>query len=368
MRISICIFFLFSQGLFFGCSQKSGIHEVVTFNEQIEASDDVYISFLTNQIDKYPEEGDNYIKLATIYKGQKNKSKAIELLQKAVKENPENVDILISLCQFYLEGEDIEKLSSTLKVIQKNDPDNMEFLKLSSGYSLLLNDYTNAIFFANRAILVNPYDDENLYLRGGAQLLIKDSLSALISFEEAYKKDNSYKNFSKVFDVSLALGDHNKAGTYLSEFSSGAVSDELCYEWGAFYRETGRKDTAKMILLKCEVENPEEPRVKLELAKIYLSANNIDSSQYYVNQYLTLKPKDIAAYVLKAKTLERISYYSEAKKLYNLALEIDSTSTLASNGLENLERRAAYLRLVKRKESVQRQVETLKPLNSKKIN
>jgi tetratricopeptide (TPR) repeat protein len=72
--------------------------------------------------------------------------------------------------------------------------------------------------------------------------------------------------------------------------------------------------------------------------------------------------------VLKAKTLERLSNYEQAKNIYQSAIELDSTSTLAIEGLNNLERKVAYLRLVKRKESVQKDLEILKPLNSKTIN
>lgn len=368
MRFTICLFFFLPAVVFFGCEPKYGIHEIVYVDEQNKASDDIYIHFLTDQIDRYPEEKDNYLKLANIYKDQNNDIKAIKLLQKAEKQNPENVEILTNLSAFYLKNENIEKLSNTLKTILKIDPDNMDFLKFSAGYSLLFNDYTNAIFFVNRAILANPFDDENLFLRGSAQLLNKDSLSALKSFEEAYKLKNTFKNFSMLFDVELALGNHNDARKYLHEFIITDTTRQFCYEWGAYYNKIGERDTSKIILSKCQFERPDEVRINFELAKIYYSSNDIDSTLYYINTYLDSKPIGIGGYVLKAKTLEKINYYTEAKKLYIEALKIDSTSTLASKGLDNLERKVAYLRLVKRKESVQRQVEILKPLNSKEIN
>ena len=219
-----------------------------------------------------------------------------------------------------------------------------------------------------RAILVNPYDDENHFLRGCAQLIHKDSINALLSFEEAYNLKNSYKNFTGVFDVNLALGNLTKASEYLDEVRDYKTDQELCYELGAYFNASGEKDTSKAILLKCLLNNTSEPRIDFELAKIYYDENNIDSTLYFINQYLNTLPEGTSAHVLKARTLEKLNYYTEAKKLYISALEIDSTSVLASNGLDNLERKVAYLRLVKRKEEVQRQVETLKPLNSKEIN
>jgi tetratricopeptide (TPR) repeat protein len=368
MRFSICILLSFSIFAFSGCKPDNGRYKLVNFNEANKASDDVYIRYLTNEIERFPEAEENYIKLSTIYERHNDVNKAIRLLEKALREKPESLDILLHLSSLYLQQERVEDLALSLRTIRKIDPDNMDFLKISAGYSLLLKDYTNAIFFANRAMLANPYDDENYFLRGSAQLINKDSINALISFEEAYKLKNSYKNFSKVFDVSLAVGDDNKAKKYLEEFMAKRPNNQYCYQWGAFYNETGRKDTAKLILMNCLQEKPDEERINFELGKIYFNENNIDSTLYYLNQYLDTNPKGTGAYVLKAKTLEKVSYYTDARKLYNAALEIDSTSTLAIQGLENLERKVAYLRLVNRKEEIQREVESLKPLKSKVIN
>ena len=368
MRVSVSLIIFVSAILQLGCTQKNGIHEIVEFDEQNKATDEVYIKYLSEQINSYPEEADNYLKLANIYKNQNSDKKSIILLERAMDENPESISILIELASLYLKEEDEVKLSKVLNSIRKRDPDNMDFLKLSAGYALLLGDYTNAIFFANRAMLANPYDDENYYLRGKAQLIHRDSLNALISLEEAYKLRNSSKNFSEVFDVALALGNDDKAKEYLAKFNASNPDDVLCYEWGSYFNEIGRTDTSKMILMKCMERLSHDPRINFELAKIYYKLNDIDSSLYHIDEYISSDPKGTNALVLKAKALEKKSYYSEAKKLYQYALEIDSTSTLASRGLENLERKVAYLRLVKRKEDVQRQVEELKPLSSKEIN
>ena len=243
----------------------------------------------------------------------------------------------------------------------------MDFLKLSSGHSLLQRDITNAIFYANRAMLANPYDDENYYLRGSAQLLNNDSINAISSLEEAYNLKKSYKNFAKYFDVILALKKYDPARTLLDDYALKNPEAELCNKQGAYFVATKEWKKAKSILLSCLDLKEDEQQIKLELAKIYYRYNESDSSLHYVNDFLNANPNSTSAMILKAKTLEQISYFTEARKLYNAALEVDSTSTLAIKGLENLDRKVAYLRLKKRKESLQRQVEVLKPLNSKEL-
>ena len=110
-----------------------------------------------------------------------------------------------------------------------------------------------------------------------------------------------------------------------------------------------------------------EGRINYELARSFYPQET-DSVLHYINQFIEEKPNDLRGLVLKAKALENIKYYTEARKLYQAAIKIDSTATLAIDGLDNLERKVAYLRLVKRKESIQRDLEILKPLNSKEIN
>jgi len=343
------------------------MHKVVQIDQQVAASEDLYIRYLTDQIEQYPDQEDSYLKLADIYLNQNNTPKAINLLRTANKEIPESLDVLIHLSTLYLYQEDIDNLSYSLRRIKRISPDHMDFLKLSAGYSLLLNDYTNAIFYANRAMLANPYDDENFFLRGSAQLINDDSLSAIKSFEEAYKLKKSYKNFSKCFDVLLAVNENSRAKEYLDDYSALNPDEQLCYEFGSYFSAMRERDRAKSVFIKCLVDDQNEERVNYELAKIYYQYNDVDSALFYINQYLDSQPKGTAGLVLKAKTLEKISYFTEARKLYYTALEVDSTSTLAHLGLENLEKKVSYLQLKKRKESLRRQVEVLKPLNSKEL-
>ncbi len=368
MRVLLNIFFFSIFIFWFGCKPDYGAHKIIAIEGQHEASDDVYIEFLGDQIDRNPGEEYNYIKLAKIYLERNDISKSLEILKVAQKENPESLGVLVGLSNIYLELEDAAELSVILKSISKIDPDDVGFLKASAGYSLLLHDYTNAIYFSNRAILLNPFDDENMYLRGSAQLINKDSVSALASFEEAYKLKESYTNFYKIFQISLAIGNSEQAKNILNQYSLKNSEAELCYEWGAYFNEVASYDTARIILIKCQAEKPDEKRIFYELAKNYYKSNDTDSALIFVDRYLAESPKGIDGLIFKAKMLERRRDYNEAKKIYQTAIEKDSTSILAINGLENLERKVAYLRLVKRKEEAQRQTDNLKPLDSKEIN
>lgn len=365
LNIGIIIFLLTSST--FSCQQKSGQHAVVDISEQNITSDEVYIEYLSEQIDKFPRAEDNYLKLAEIYVGSGRTSSAIAILEQASKRVRNNLYVLIKLGNLYMSSRNTGALAATLDKIREINPEHMEFLKLSSGYALLLEDYTNSLFYSNRAMLANPYDDENYYLRGSAQLIYKDSLSALQSFMDAYKLKDDPRYFEQIFNISMATNNDNIAISYLSDFSDKYPDTELCLEWASYYRSINRIDTTKYILRNCLSHRPDEPRTYIQLANAYYN-DRMDSSLYYVEQYLRMKSDAADGMVLKARILERRYNYSEARKLYLMAIEIDSTSTLAHNGLANLDRKVAYLRLIRRREENQRQTESLSPLNSKEIN
>ena len=187
------------------CQPKFGLHEVLQYEESMDASEQVYITYLSDQIDRFPEEEDNYVKLAGVYIDQGEYSKAKSVLQKGDRKIPRSTSILVQLAQLYLEQEDVPSVTETLRRLGMVAPENVDYLKISAGFALLQKDYVNAIFYANRAMLSNPYDDENFYLRGRAQLINQDSLSALGSFQEAYQMKSSFRNFAQCFDASLYL-------------------------------------------------------------------------------------------------------------------------------------------------------------------
>jgi len=351
----------------FGCQPENSRHQIIEVVNENRDLNNFYIAYLQEQIESDPKTSDNYIKLADIYEKQLRKESAVKLLQKAARQTHEDTKVLLELGKLYLEDLEVDQLADILKTVRQKDPENIDFLKLSSGYALLRRDYTNAIFFANRAMLINPYDDENLFLLARAKLISKDSITALQNFEEAYQLKNSVKNFSGLFNLSLALGETSKARDFLIEFVNDHRDLNCCYYRGAYFNAVNQKDSARMILKNCDETPFSEGRINYELARTF-SPVNTDSVFYYVNLFLENNPEDIPGLVLKARTLERINYYTDAKTLYQKAIKIDSTSRLATEALDNLERKVAYLRLIKRKENVQRELEMFKPLNSKEIN
>ena len=349
------------------CKPESGVYKQSPLDENLMPDNEVLIRHLVEQIEENPEKDDSYIKLAEIYRKQGDDEKALQLLEKGVRNVSGNVTLLISLARAHLDAGHKKDLSATLKLIHDIDPDNPEYLKLSAGYSLLMKDFNNALFFANRAILANQYDDEGYLLRGQAYLLNKDSLTAMESMEEAWQLKRSMKNFSEAFTLALALGQHQRAIRYLSEIKRAKPHENFCYFDGKYLNETGRLDSARSVLIRCHERNPDEVRIDLELTKNFLKDNKFDSARYFIDRYLDKKPGDVQAVLLKAHLLDRQARYTDALEMYQKAMGMDSTSVQAEKGVKIMKQKLARINAIRRKERVKKQVEEFKPIGTKPV-
>ena len=349
------------------CKPKYGTYEVVDISEGKYPSQEIFIKFLEEEVENDPDNVENYLKLADVYLSSGDNAKAKKLLQEGVVATEGDIALLLKLSGVYLDEKDEEKLAELIKQIRKIDPENLELLKISAGYALLRKNYTNAIFFANRTKLSNPYDDQNINILAQAKLINKDSLTALATFEEAFNLKASYQNFEPMFELAVALDEIENAESYLATFQENNPDINCCAQTGSLLNKKGQRDSARVVLWDCLKNFPEKEKLKFELGKNYLKTDP-DSSMLFLNDYLKEYPDNFSALMLKAGLLENKSYYTEAKSIYNNVIELDSTYTLASYRLNNLENKVAYLRLKRRKESVQKELDVLKPLNSKELN
>lgn len=368
MKSYLIGFICFQLIILLGCSPKKGHHPVVPLSAQESFDESSYISYLKQQMEDFPEAQGSYLKLAAIYQRKNDWYAAKKILLKARRINPNDAEVMISLGYVYLHNKDDAHLYDLLNELRKQAPEKEGFLKLSAYYALLKKDYSNASFFSNSAFLANPYDDENSTLIGKALLMNKDSLGALAKYYDAFNLNKNYLNFARLFKLAINTRRVEEARKYMDEFMNEVPSVDICYERGMYLTALDLLDSAKQVLSNCINTSDPYPGINFELAKIYLRQNQLDSSLYYIKKYNSLRPDKIEGYVFAAKVYDKQKQYAKAKDNFLFALKIDSTSIIAKKGLNNLDRKIAYLQLKRRKEAVQRQINQLKPLNAKEVN
>ncbi len=367
MKSRQLIIIVFSIILTSGCEPDTGIHGIYEISDSIDDTDILYIDYLKESIRNEPLAVNSYLKLSGIYQKSGKYEEAARLLRNGVRQTGENPDILAELGKIYLETGQTDQLSATLKLLRDKIPDNIGFLKLSAGYALLLKDTENASFFANRAMIINPLDDEIYYILGKSRLMSMDSLTALNTFIDAYKLMNSKRNFFAAFELSLSLRQNEFSRSLLEEFVDKAEEKDLYFYWGMWHNATGNRDSARMNLVRCNIEDDNGYAVFYEWAKSYYP-QQVDSTMFYIDKSISLNPKYIKSLILKGRVLDKKGAFDRSREAYQQALAMDSTSVIANTELSNLERKIAYLRLVQKKESTKKDLEFLKPLNSRTIN
>jgi len=358
---------IFTVMIIASCGHRHASYEIVELPESQKNQGELFIPYLKEQISRQPNEPSNYLKLARIYLDQNKPDEAKTLLQNGNSHQEKNLEILAMLSNIYLNEKDTTSLRANVSRMRKLDPEYDGTLILSAEYGLLAHQPDNAIYYSNRAILKNPYNDHCRLLLGKAYLMKKDSASALHNFQQAFSMHNTYENFSNLFSLSLATGQFEQARALIAEFGSEETSPPINLERAMYYNAVNEYDSARVSLDKCRIESSDENAALFEWAKYYYATKN-DSAMQTLNQYLYHFPEDTRAMILKARMKSADGATMDAIDLYKSVLLSDSTSAIARTELEILERKVAYLRLIKRKDETQKQLEIIKPLGAKQIN
>ena len=120
---------------------------------------------------EYSDDANNYRFLASLYKREGDKEKAMATLEEAAKIHPENADIVIDQLNFFIENgqldQAIDKIDKAIELQPENDM--LYFIK-GNAYDKS-GDVDNAIIQYEKAIEINPKNDKALYNAGAMYFL-----------------------------------------------------------------------------------------------------------------------------------------------------------------------------------------------------
>src|SRR5665647_520316 len=139
-------------------------------------------------------------------------------------------------------------------------------------------------------------------------------------------------------------GEHHKANEYFkkAEKYSFEDRDELLYNIGISFIQTGAYDEALIYLLKALNDNPEHEPVLYDLAFCYEKVGNDTKAIEYYNKYLDIDPFSESAWYNLGIIYNRLEDYEKAIDAYDYALAIDSNYSAAifnkANALSAIER------------------------------
>ena len=205
--------------------------------------------------------------------------------------------------------------------------------------------YSNALQACEIALRQHPNSiivkikKAQIYL---SQLKVQKAIHLLIQIEEIESTNP---------DVMMMLGTcHNLQGEYLqateyfrkAEQYSFEDRDELLYNIGISFIQTGAYDEALTYLKKALEENPEHEPVLYDLAFCFEKVGDDDAAIEYYNRYLDIDPFSESAWYNLGIIYNRLEDYTKAIDSYDFALAIDANYSAAifnkANALSAIER------------------------------
>ncbi len=139
-------------------------------------------------------------------------------------------------------------------------------------------------------------------------------------------------------------GEHHRANEYFkkAEQYSFEDRDELLYNIGISFIQTGAYQEALAYLQKALNENPEHEPVLYDLAFCYEKVGNDQKAIEYYNKYLDIDPFSESAWYNLGIIYNRLEDYPQAIDSYDFALAIDPNYSAAifnkANALSSIER------------------------------
>lgn len=280
---------LFLIGFLFSCSIKKSPYPkaMIQAEECIVAHPDsalFYLSTLEKDIKNEPEETQMYYNLLTIK--AKDKSYIIHTSDSLIKvitkfyENYGDSDKLME-AYFYLGSvyRDLKDAPQALRAFQNA----IEAGKHSERFDILARTYGQmSTLFAWQDL----YDESLKAAKKSLWYYTKLNDNAQMSI--AIRSIARIYNTKKCLDSTLFY--YNKAYNQSLKYGSPRQINNILSEIGCYYYDLGKKDTAKVILLKVAADKKYMSNALLKLGIIYQKSNE-DSAEYYFNE--TLKYGDI---------------------------------------------------------------------------
>jgi tetratricopeptide (TPR) repeat protein len=175
-----------------------------------------------------------------------------------------------------------------------------------------------------------------------SQLKIKKAIQLLKHLEEI---ENTNPEVMMMLGTCHNLqGNHNQANEYFkkAEKYSFEDRDELLYNIGISFIQTGAYEEALTYLKKALDENPEHEPVLYDLAFCFEKVGNDRMAIEYYNKYLDIDPFSESAWYNLGIIYNRLEDYMQAIESYDYALAIDENYSAAifnkANALSALER------------------------------
>ncbi len=275
----------------------------------------------------------NYINIANVKNLLGDYNGAIEAYNKFLNAYPNNLEGQSAIANIYLEKKEYDKAIENFALALRNNP--KEFRDYSNyGLALLRSgDLTKAELAFKSAVGVNKNDSMSWANLGIVQMKKDNLADAEYSFRHALELDNDLDAIRCDYASLLAMKNQtdNAIQQYKIFISKYPESVNGYVGLASIYTKKGDYNSASKVLEKARQINPDDMKLKFELAKSHQNDAQFENAlKDYNNILLTDKTNAVALYN-KAVVLSELGKYQEASNIYNQLLKYEKDTLLANN-------------------------------------
>lgn len=196
---------------------------------------------------------------------------------------------------------------------------------------VLLDDYTDADHWIQRALLVDANDSENWYVLGRIRYSTGKFQDAVNSFEhalalapESVKAENNLGlAYEGLNEVDRAVDAYRKAIAFGEK--SGKESEQPMINLAIVLEHSSDLDRALALLIRAVVLAPEDASVREHLGHVYLERNELSKAQVQLEKAVSLSPSDARLHFLLGQVYRREGINEKANFEFSRSASLNGT-------------------------------------------
>ena len=193
-------------------------------------------------------------------------------------------------------------------------------------------DHVNAISFFQKAIEIEPNNNEILNNLGKSQIELNQFEESISSFKQSLKIDK--KNFDTFFNLGIALfelGYYDEAlDNYLIAISLNKNFDKLYYNAGIALSKIGKHKEAINYFEQTLKINKQNIKALNNLASEQINQGKYELAKYYLNQAITLDPNHSKAYNNLGAVYLKTDNYQLALESFTTAFDLNKDLVISA--------------------------------------
>jgi tetratricopeptide (TPR) repeat protein len=283
-----------------------------------------------------PDNAAAHYQLGVAFDQQHNEGRAESEWRDAVRLKPTLTDADRALSAIELRRGDFDAVTQTAEQIIAAQPDSADGYLLRAVAEINRQKYSDAEEDLHKAIPLAPQSAAPYIQLGNIRLRQKQYAEAEKSYQEALDKDpSSSDGLSGLMNTDFAQKQFDKAIAAANAQIAKSPNNSNFYDLLGTAFFNGKKDlkAAEAALRKAVDLDKTNSDALVKLGKVQIAEDSADQALATYQQSIKDNPREITFYVLAGELYEAKSDWSNAKSMYQQALNIQPDNPLASNNL-----------------------------------